>query len=1690
MATGNATRPLFEIEGYRSASCILKGPRLALYRGTRIRDGIPVLLKTMARDFPMATDLARFRHDLEIATAQKADCIPDILSVEPGPNGPVQVLEDFPGRPLAPEPGQFDPDRFFPLAIALARGLFRLHRQGVIHNNLDPAYVLADPATGRIMFADLGSAEPLDEARPRSAPLHRLDEDVLPYLSPEQTGRLRQGIDQRSDLYSLGIILYELITGAAPFTGPDPLEIIHGHLARIPPAPHALDPRVPAPLSAVVLKLLAKHPEDRYRTAYGPIRDLEACREAPAGSAFLPGRFDFSDRLVPPAKPVGRLAEAERLEHAYDAAARGFRHALFVQGVSGVGKTTLLKGFRDYVEGRGGIFAGGKFDPLRQDLPYGAILQALRDILARMRDRFPAGVGQWKKRLEERLGDHAQVLADLLPELESVLGRRPVAPGLGPTESRNRFHLLVHRFLGASAEEGRPLVFALEDLQWADPDSLRLLESLLERDEEGHVLIMGSFRPAGKGEEEEEANVSLEKLSGKTPSLRLEPFSAEETLELVAATMPNMRSDPEGLSRLVHLRAGGNPLFALEWIKRLQADRLVRFEFPSLDQAGEGTWGWHWDMNDIRSYGLKEGLADLVQARIGGLGQEARDILSDASCLGTRFDLGMLSHVREASPEDILDGLREAIDERIVVPLFREPGIPPSAAALPEGVAQAGDRRLEFAHDRVQEAAHALLTAGRREKVHLRAGLRYQEAYRENGSLENLFGATRHLSEAVGHFRTDEDRYALAELNLAACRRSKATAAFGQGLAALRTAIALLPPEAWNERSALAFGIHSELAESEALAGRLPEAERFFDLALRHAQGKLAKAQVYGTKMKVWMHQGRDAAGIALGLEALEQLGMKVPAKPGMPALLSETLLLKLRLAGRSPASLADLPDRTSEGDRAAMDILMNVWGTAHWLNQNLEGLVILKMVGLSLSKGNSDVSPVAYACFGAITAIVFKDFRQGLDFGNLAMSLAEKRGLPQIRCRVYFIYGTFHGPLCRPNRDNALIYREAFRLSLESGDLLYAGACCDALTSTLPLSAASAAEVSEGISGNRDFIHKAEAKRSLTVTQIVERWLEGLERAVPEDFGAPGRGFAIDIFQESAGRFEIEKGVFYLYELQSACLYGSYARAWELALKLDVNPIGKGHPVIVAFCHFFPAMAALNHAGCPPATRARRVKLARRWLRKLAGFYPPGFSHLAELLEAEIARTAGDILRAEAHYDAAIALAEANGYPLIAAWGEELAGLAEISRGRHRSGRAYLTGACHRYLLWGAHAKAIRLAERHRLPQSPAQTGWIPKPDAYPKQDSFDLMTVIKASHAISGELILDRLLARLVRIILESAGARKCFLVLEQKGELKIQGEGYAESGEVRVLQRIPLEQCGRLSQGIVLHVARQEQTLLLGDASADPNFKDDPYVRAHAAKSILCMPMLHQSKIKGILYLENELMRDAFGPERLGILNLIATQAAISLETAGLHALQLEALQAKINPHFLFNAISSITELIYTDPASAETAMTKLAGLYRYILASSADAAVPLFRELEIVRNYLNLEKLRFGAKLDFEIIVEGDLAGVQIPCLVLQPLAENSVQHGIAPKQGPGKVSVLAAVSGKRCRIVVADDGIGWSTARPGNGFGLKNVQERLSMLFGDEYSLSIDSGEGGVVIEMSIPLHGASRYNGEGISHAA
>jgi predicted ATPase/GAF domain-containing protein/tRNA A-37 threonylcarbamoyl transferase component Bud32 len=1508
MQSALASGPWNPLEGYVSSLMIHEGAETLVFRARAAETGAPVIIKLTKNEYPTARELARLRREFAILRDIETPRTPRARSLEERGRGVALVMDDLGHGTLRDllDRGPLDIETTLTIAISLSDVLAEVHRRGVIHKDITPRNIVVDEATKDVYLIDFGiSARLAEEMHLPGGPSGL--EGTLVYIAPEQTGRMNRAVDLRADLYSLGAVLYEMLTDTLPFPADDAAELIHSHLARSAASPHERESSVPVTLSAIVMTLLAKTPEDRYQSDAGLRADLEECltqlREKGRIDPFPLRRRDKATELRRPQRLYGRERDLEVLADAFERARLRGPELVLVSGYSGIGKSALVNEMHKLTAREGGYFVSGKFDHISREMPLAPVMHAFRDLILQVLTEPPQSLAQWKADLLHALGGNGRLLTDLVPELELIIGPQPEPPALSPNQAKNRFEMTLQNFLDVFADPDHPLVIFLDDLQWIDPASLSLLKLLLVDAYSQHMVIIGAYREneVGPGHPLALTLDELRRRGRSSTDIHLRPLDQPTVQKLVADTLTSSEAEVAELAASIHEKTQGNPFFVYQFMVALKDEGLLCFDAA----AGE----WRWEIERVRTANVTDNVVDLMVSKLQRLSSSTRQALTLAACIGSSFDLRTLSIIGEKAITEMAAALWQAMREGYVIPLDGDYRLLEDGAATSELPADF-NVRYRFIHDRILHAAYMLVDPERKRRLHLSIGRLLRRRAGNELRDEDLLEIVRHLNPGAEGIDDPAERLDLARLNLRAGRRARAATAWRAAADYFRAGLSLLRDSDWETDFELCFSLHVEGAESEYLADDIERAKALFESVLPRTRSELERATICRVRMRILFSLGRFPEAVKVGGEGLVSLGY--PWNPeeaeSQAVFMAELAQVEENLGGRRIEELLDAPEITDPKLRATLELFDVMGITAYQLGSNAFGVITLKAVNLALKHGNTDVCAFPFSSLGYVLALLFGRVADGLAFAKLALDLNKKYPNAMQISRINICYACCI-PMKGTLRDAEPYLNIARQAGLESGDLSMLGVACY-LAPIMKLGAGDQIE---------DVLEVAEKDLALVRRTREAVWIASVVLVRQTAACLAGRthgrtslsddSINEDTLMGSLNDVEHGNSTFHYHYLKLVLhsLYRETAAAVASGEAAEARAMYVGGNPQTKLMSFYLCMTnlALPPAASPEEVERRAQVMARHRgaLDSYAASSPKSFLHMKVLVDAEAARAGGEFEQAARFYENAITLSQENKAPHIEALANELCARFYMGLGATKAAGVYMKDAYRAYIHWGAMAKAEALETEYAyvMPSLGRDKGSGKRTTTTTSTDitstSSNLLTrtslgslrdaalVVRAAQAIAGEVDLPKVIDRLASLVLENAGAQRGALILSRDGELVLTAIFGDASSAVEEGHGRPLSEGDNIPESIVLYVARTQDPLVLDDSGAVMRFSEDAYIAKGAPKSILCLPLLHQSRLSGVLYLENRVMTGVFNAARVELLALLSAQAAIAIENARL-------------------------------------------------------------------------------------------------------------------------------------------------------------------------------------------------------------
>ncbi len=1500
------------LTGYEDFTQIHHSANSNVYRARRVSNGQPVVLKVFNRDYPTPEQIRRYKQEYHLTCQLNAPGIIKAYGLEECQKSYAIILEDFGGLSLKQwlkQHQNLSVSEFLLLAIAATESLGQIHAQNIIHKDINPSNIIFNPSTQELKIIDFGISSQLSRENPTLKNPNFL-EGTLAYISPEQTGRMNRSLDYRTDFYSLGITFYEMLTGKLPFNKKDPLDLIHCHIAKSPPpiihkttekskqdeekiilsSNLKTGKEIPPIIIEIVMKLLAKNAEDRYQNSLGLKYDLERCLQQLETNTELEifelGERDLCDRFLIPEKLYGRENEVQILLNAFERVTNGSTELMLVAGFSGIGKTAVVNEIHKPIVKQRGYFIKGKFDQFNRNIPFSGFVQAFRELMGQLLGESDTNLATWKAKILKALGDNGQVLIDVIPELERIVGKQRHATQLSGTAAQNRFNLLFQKFAAVFTTPEHPLLIFLDDLQWADSASLNLMKVLMDDSNTGYLLLLGAYRDnevfpthplmLGLAELKKKSTIS---------TINLKKLSLNHINQLTAETLSCSKDLTQPLAELVYQKTQGNPFFTTQFLKGLYEENLITFNL----KLGY----WECDLVQVCDAALTDDVVAFMAGRLQKLPEETQSVLKLAACIGNQFDLETLAIVSEHTEEEIAKTLWSALQEGLVLPMSESYKFFQEYSRTEQQTADAIWVGYRFLHDRVQQAAYSLIPFVQQRQIHFRIGQELKKYYAYNPE-EKLFEVINHLNLGCCFINTNSDREELARLNCVAVRKALNSTAHKAAIEYFKKGISLLNYNCWYSQYSITLELHKLAVQAYYLSGEYQQMDSIVQLALNNTSSLLDKIPIYELQIQALISQNNQQLALDLGLEVLG--------------------LLKVRLIQERPIhqdnieALIEHPTLQNPKIVAALRLLTNIITPAWTLSPKFFKETILTMVSLSFEFGMCTNSAFGFAWYATWLCESLGDINSGYRFGKLAMQLVERFDAKSLRSSVCVLFATHVGHWKEHVQQCLPIHIQGLESGLETGNLEYACYGAAEYGQYLFLTGKSLTEVESDCRQklqiikklNQDFHIQYLAPWHQGILNLISDCLDKIDELVGESYDEAN--YIEAVIREN--QLTLGFSIFFV-KMFLAYLFYQYEKAvnfGEYACRYTAGVFGTYFVPITLFYYSLSLLAQARKY--PKKDSKKQLDLVAKNLNKLrdwANFAPMNHQHKYYLMEAERCRIQAANLEAMEYYDSAIAGAKENGYTQEEALANELAAQFYLDWDKGKIAATYMQEAHYCYVRWGAKAKVKHL-EKHYPQLLQASTakmaasthiGTNTTNNSNTRKD-LDLSTVIEVTNTISSEIVLEKLLATLMDILVKNAGAQRGILILPSSGSLFVEATKEAGSEDVSILRShnlpgrtsIPLEDFEQLSSTIVHYVAHTGETVVLNNATREGHFTDDIYIQQHQCQSIACAPFINRGQLQGIIYLENNLTTGAFTHNRLALLRTLAAQAAISLENARLY------------------------------------------------------------------------------------------------------------------------------------------------------------------------------------------------------------
>ncbi|MGM0875329.1 MAG: AAA family ATPase [Bacillota bacterium] len=1449
------------LKGYQSLEIITNHQFSSLYKGFSTESRKNLLIKIIKDQYVSQNIIASIRHEYHLTKTLEVKEILRPLSMVEDINQPFILYEYFPCvtlRDYLKKDIRLKVDEFLRIAIKLANALVKINRQQLVHQNINPSTILINPSTNELKLTGL---QYIHQNRDVNYPYPTLEEmDIeLAYISPEQTGRMNRKLDYRSDLYSVGVIFYEMLTGQTPIVEESPNNWIHAHLTKQPPLVTDLNREIPEIVSQIIMKLLNKSPIDRYKSPYGLREDLKTCQrlyENGQLTSFEICKKDTFMFIETNNRLYGREDEANKLLSICETFQNEETQLVLISGESGTGKTALVDEIKQMYTRKQGYFIQGKFDLLLKQNPYSAILDAFKMLFKQILTEDETKINQWGKMIEDEISFHLPTLFSVLPDLRWVVDKEIDEVDLTSVDNQTHFYYIFQKLVRIFAQKNHPLILFLDDLQWADTASLELIEYLLSNTH--YLLVIGAYR-----QNEIDVKHPLDQVISRIKneirvhSISLDVLPKNTLYDWIKTYLSEKEEDATLLTSYTYRITQGNPFFIKQLLQSFYENLILYFD--------EEKGNWSIDVTKLSQASIQDNVIFYLINRLKQIPDKIQRIMQIGACIGNQFDLQTVSKVAKLDHFRTSSILLSAIDMGLLLPLIEEDN-------RNNQILDTHDvpiASFRFVHDRIQQSIYSTMTDKEKASNHLEIGQQLMLKLEGMNDIQ-LLNTVYHLNLAR-HLLPKEETIKLALMNVEAGKFAKNSAAFQASLSYYTVAYELLG-EKWDSHYDITFKLLMGLGEAQYLNSEFIQSESTFNHLLEQAKTKVEKLAIYHLKITLYTHLHRVEEAVDAGLTALQLFDLKFSRKPSKIQVAKELFLLKLIFVGKEPKDLLKLPEMENKENRLALKTLININAPTYHVDQNLSTIFMLRAIRMTIKYGLTEFSPLVFNNYALILSAGLNDYKKCYQFGELALLYAEEQGIAGVKGRVHFVFGSFVNHWKNHIKDNINYLERSQKYCIQAGNIYLAGANSSFIIISHFIKGSKLEEVKSVIQAQKSFIEEIKYPISAGFMKEIQEWIDYLTNDKNIEWK-----FDSIIDDDSA------KIIHYTIRLKMAYLFNKDELAIQVLQELSPLVNNRLTLVIAPVFYFFEALWLLRFVRLGNFTYFRKNELFRkikrnlRKLEKYAKLSPVNYECKKMLVKAELAAILGNKIDAEKYFDEAIRSSEENHFIQLVALCNEAAGCFYAKSKKDKIASLYFSDAYNSYLKWGATKKAHQMYTKYGK--------YIRKsdrdiPDLYGRQPGYyDLNAVYQASQTISSEMQIQPLVEKVMHITMENAGATKGTFLFRQGEELVVAAYTNTDRSKSK-------HECNDFPASIVHYVNRTGEVVQLDDASHKGNFQEDKYVSRTNAKSIICLPIFYNQKLKGILYLENDKVTHVFTSERLRFLTLLSTQAAISIENAELY------------------------------------------------------------------------------------------------------------------------------------------------------------------------------------------------------------
>lgn len=1475
---------MLKLKGYEIDELIYEAQDTLVYRGYSEIKKQNVILKTVSSERLTLRNIEKLKHEYTII--QKVNCIRGVLKVydlENWQGRPVLVREDFIGNSLKNliKNKGIELEEFFEIAIQLVDILNEIHKNKVIHLDINPNNILINNQ-GEIKIIDFGNSMLMIGENQKEKHPQQL-EGTLEYISPEQTGRIGKAVDYRADYYSLGVCFYQLLTGKLPFNSSDRVELIYAHIAKEAVPLAEVNDKIPYVISNIVMKLMAKMPEHRYQTLIGLKRDLERCQQSFKAKSkievFEIGQEDINNRFQIPTKLYGREEELEELLAFFQKVSNGGKELVLVKGYSGVGKTALVNEIQNQLVESQAYFISGKFEQFQSETPYNAVVQALEEFINKLLMESSEQLAMWREKILQAVGNNGRVITDVLPSLKLIIGEQDPVLELGASETENRFNLVFENFIKVIAQKEHSLVMFIDDLQWADSASLNFIKMLITNESIQYLFIIGVYRDNEVDLLHPVMIMENEFLNNKTNInvIELKILKKEVAQSLLEDTLVSLRKDSfdlKELSDFIYNKTQGNPFFMKQFLQVLYDKEYIWFDYDLMQ--------WCWDTEEIKKLDITENVVELLIKKIKTLNPSTIQELKNAACIGNQFDLKTLNLINDKPLDTVLEELQLAVDEGLIVAVRNK-----STDLFESNI------KFGFLHDRIQQAVYSLIPDAMRQTVHLHIGRLLLKEYLNSAKREQLFETVRQLNRGKTIISDKTECIKFAELNFKAGMAAKSSSAYKSAFNYFQTGIEMLSNDAWQEYYELTLPLYLEITEMSYLTGDFEQMDKFAEIVLKNAKELIDKVKIYTVKIQAYQAQFKLQEALNISISVLKEMEIDIPVEPSQSDVDKAFESVDKAMKGMKVEDLVNLPLMKEPIILGAMQILLGSVSVTYKTAPMLTPIVVCKMIELSIKYGNSIFSPSAYVSYGMILCSSGIDIELGYKLGIISGKLIESQNLKQYKAMVVEIYNYCIMHWKEHLRLTLNLSKEVYLTGMGNGDIEYGGYGLAAHAKNAFYVAQSLESLEKEIKTNIKRLKKIKQGLSVNWVRIFGQLVLNMQGKSKESTKLIGELCNENDMLEDASKSGdmIARALIFISKMMLCYYFEKYTFSIEFGKKAEKNLAGMGGTVDVAIYHFFDSLSRLaiypNVSNEEKEEILIRVSENQTKMKNWSKYAPMNFLHKFYLVEAERSRVMGETDEAIEYYDKSISLAKENGYINDEALANELATKFWLNKNKYKYAKLHFKEAYFGYKRWGAEAKVKDLQNKYlEIFHEKVEENINEKHTTITTLELLDINTIMKASQAISQEIVLDELIKRLIKIAIENVGAQKVVFIMKEENGFIIKGKKEIKEEKITVDLDIRLEEYEDIPKKIINYVSRTNESVILENSIHSVKFGSDKYIVKGKPKSVLCFPLISQRELKGIIYLENNLMTGAFTRDRLKVLEILSSQIVISLDNAKLY------------------------------------------------------------------------------------------------------------------------------------------------------------------------------------------------------------